>query len=188
VSVIAWVKLDEGMPLKGGAFIGGLWNEAHAWRQYALFMDGTGGCRTKDGVVAHISAEGGPSPGQKYCQSRACGASTLQPGVWHCIANTYDGARIRAYVNGSLDGGPENPFLYPDPPKYPTGGIFAPPEGEGADFGLGANFIHPGGGSGPGRLDNMFSGYMRGFAVHDVALSGAELAEICASVGRGPRD
>ena len=130
----------------GGAYVGGVWEEDRSWRQYAIFLDGTGGCRAKNGLVAHISAEGGPSPGQQYCRSRACGATTLEPGVWHCLANSYDGAAIRAYVNGTLDtnatsvgpnpqagSDPDNPFLYPNPPRFPNGGIFTPPTGGGAE-------------------------------------------------------
>ena len=131
VTVIAWIRLDA--PLRGGSFIGGLWEEFDSSRQYALFLDGTGGCPTRDGVVAHISAEGGPSPGQRYCESRACGATVLAPGVWHCIANTYDGVAIKAFVNGTLDShgasDSNNPFRYPNPPKFPNGGIYRPPPG-----------------------------------------------------------
>jgi hypothetical protein len=45
-------------------------------------------------------------------------------------------------VNGSVDSNsshdPNNPFQLPDPPKFPNGGIFTPPQGGGANFSLGA--------------------------------------------------
>ena len=114
VSVIAWVQLLSEHPLHGGAYVGGVWEEDRSWRQYAIFMDHTGSCAANNGLVAHISAEGGPSPGQRYCESRACGATALHPGAWHCLANTYDGRSIKAYVNGTLDTkqshDPNNPF------------------------------------------------------------------------------
>ena len=33
----------------------GVWDESDAWRQYALFLDGTAGCPARNGTVAHIS-------------------------------------------------------------------------------------------------------------------------------------
>ena len=96
VTVIAFVQLggqDKGQhEMDGGGYVGGVWEESESWRQYAIFMDHTGSCKAKDGLVAHISPEGGASPGQRYCESRACGATALQPHAWHCLANTYDGA------------------------------------------------------------------------------------------------
>ena len=186
VSVVAWVKLIAEHPLHGGAYIGGVWEEDRSWRQYAVFMDHTGSCKANNGLVAHVSAEGGPSPGQRYCESRACGATALQPGAWHCVANTYDGRSIKAFVNGSLDteaGGHDsnNPFVYPDPPRYPHGGIFTPPFGGGANFSMGANLIHDGGGVGSGHLGNEFVGLLGAFAVFNRSLEPAELGALCDS-------
>ena len=182
VTVIAWIRLDH--QLGGGAFVGGLWEEYDAARQYALFLDGTGGCPTRDGVVAHISAEGGPSPGKQYCESRACGATVLDTNVWHCIANTYDGVAIKAFVNGTLDSKDNsdhnNPFMYPDPPQFPNGGIYQPSDGQpGPDFALGANFIHIGGGTGTPVLGNIFHGRIHAFSVHSEALDAKIITTIC---------
>ena len=131
----AWIQLSAGQNAQhGGAFVGGVWEEDRSWRQYAIFMDGTGGCKPKNGLVAHISPEGGPSPGQRYCESRACGSTPLASGVWHCVANTYDGKYVRAIVNGTVDDtahDSNNPFKLPNPPKFPNGGIFSPPPGAG---------------------------------------------------------
>jgi hypothetical protein len=83
-------------------------------------------------------------------------------------------------VNGTLDdaGVPsdaDNPFAYPNPPaaRLPARrhGIYAPPAGQGADFALGANWVHPGGGTGSRTLANFFSGRMGMFAVHSRALA-----------------
>jgi hypothetical protein len=180
VTVVAWVKLLH--PLKGGAFVGGVWEEDTSCRQYALFMDGTGGCPTKDGIVAHISGEGGPSPGQKYCKSRACGGTSLPLGDWHCIANVYNGTAIVALLNGTLDTistPANNPFKYPNPPSFPTGGIYTPPAGLGANLALGANFVHPGGGTGPKVMSNKFSGRIGGFAIANRAMAGEEVRSFC---------
>jgi hypothetical protein len=70
VSVVAWVRVGPGTKeqhgMVGGGYVGGIWQESQSWRQWAIFMDHTGGCKAKNGLVAHISPEGGPSPGQKY--------------------------------------------------------------------------------------------------------------------------
>ena len=189
VSVIAWVQLLSEHPLHGGAYVGGVWEEDRSWRQYAIFMDHTGSCAANNGLVAHISAEGGPSPGQRYCESRACGATALHPGAWHCLANTYDGRSIKAYVNGTLDTkqshDPNNPFPYPSPPKFPYGGIFRPPAGAGANFSMGANFIHDGGGTGSGHLGNEFVGLIGAFAVYNQSLEPGEISALCQGKLRG---
>ena len=184
VTMIAWVRFETN--LQHGAFIGGVWEESNSWRQYALFMDHTAKCPANNGIVAHISAEGGPSPGQRYCESAACGATALAPHAWHCIASTYDGVAVRAWVNGTLDNrsgpqglDPRNPFLYPNPPTFPNGGIFEPPHGGGADFALGYNLIHSGGGVGPAEIGNAFVGVIGGIAIHNVSLGGEEILAIC---------
>ncbi len=183
-TVLAWVRVNA-TARAGGVFIGGVWNEASAWRQYALFMNKIGHCSTTWGVVAHISGEGGPSPGRQFCMSRACGATPLDDGYWHCIANTYNGVAIRAYVNGSLDARTvdtdmDNPFQYPDPGAgFPTGGIYSPPQGMGADFAIGRNLIHEGGGIGPAKISNMFEGRVALFAVYDKALSAEQVRAAC---------
>ena len=107
-------------------------------------------------------------------------------GVWHCIANVYDGERIYAYVNGTLDSkqrssgvDPDNPFAYPNPPSFPVGGIYTPPQGKGADFALGANYIHEGGGTGGGELSNSFVGRIGGFVVAKDALAHSDIKQIC---------
>ena len=184
VTVVAWVKLTRSLP--GGCIVGGLWEEDTASRQYAIFMDHTAHCAADNGLVAHISAEGGPSPGQPYCESAACGASNLSVGVWHCLANVYNGTHILAYVNGSLDStdnpsqSDRNPFAYPNPPRFPNGGIYKPPPGQGANLTLGANMVkHT---DWPVKhLSDTFIGLIGGFAVQASAMSPADLAALCRS-------
>ena len=114
-TMTAWVKI--GAQQGDGGFIGGVWDESHAWRQFALFVDLAVCGHIPNGTVAHISGAGGPEAGRQYCQSAACGTTNLGDGKWHCIANVYNSTDILAYVDGELDnrgdpeGGPRhNPF------------------------------------------------------------------------------
>ena len=50
-----------------------------------------------------------------------------------------------------------------------------------ANFSMGANFVHPGGGKGTGILSNKFVGLVGAFSVYDTALQPAQLAAICES-------
>mmetsp|Transcript_22266 Transcript_22266/g.58160 ORF Transcript_22266/g.58160 Transcript_22266/m.58160 type:complete len:302 (-) Transcript_22266:653-1558(-) len=181
VTLAAWVKIGA---QQGGGFIGGVWNEAQAWRQFALFVTMAVCNSISNGTVAHISGAGGPEAGRQYCNSAACGTTDLGDGKWHCIANVYNSTDILAYVDGELDnhgdsGDRHNPFKYPDPPKFPIGGIFTPPPGGGADFAVGSHLIHPGGGVGPSTLGQVFHGELAGLAVFDTALSAAEMRTLC---------
>lgn len=156
------------------------------WRQYGVFFNHIGGCPTNAGLVSHISATGIPENNRTYCQSAACGVTSLVNDMWHCVANVYNGTHILAYVNGSLDSGEadtRNPFAYPNTAKgFPTGGIFAPPLGGDANFSVGAHYIHPGGGVGPSVIGNRYEGKIGMFAVYATALTVQELAQLC-SVG-----
>jgi hypothetical protein len=187
VTVVAVVR-----PLLGG-FVGGVWDEADAARQYALYLGPMARCSVAGGVVGHISAEGGGSPNQSYCESAACGSTSLLARAgWTCAASTYDGLSIRAYVNGTLDnhgdnhynGTALNPFAYPNPPTFPNGGIFTPQPGHpAADFALGSNYVRHPPGSGIKKLTRVgFSGEIKGFAVWRTALSAAQLAAVCAQM------
>jgi hypothetical protein len=106
-TMAAWVKI--GAQQGDGGFIGGVWDESHAWRQFALFVDLAVCGHIPNGTVAHISGAGGPEAGRQYCQSAACGTTNLGDGKWHCIANVYNSTDILAYVDGELDnhGDPE---------------------------------------------------------------------------------
>eukprot|EP00035_Acanthoeca_spectabilis_P010793 m.190660 g.190660 ORF g.190660 m.190660 type:complete len:365 (+) comp15130_c0_seq1:1692-2786(+) len=181
VTIAAWIKLGH---QQGGGFVGGVWEESDAWRQFGLFLDHTARCPTPNGLVAHISGAGGPENGRPYCESAACGTTNLGDGAWHCVANVYDGHDIMAYVDGVLDnsgknGTARNPFKYPNPPSFPIGGIFTPPPNKGANLSVGANLIHPGGGIGPSVLGNTFIGQLGGLAIYGTALTSAEMGTLC---------
>jgi hypothetical protein len=192
VSVVAWLRVATNY--KRGGFVGGLWDEGDAARQFALYMGPMARCRTPAGVVGHISADGGPPAdiGHLACESAACGSSSLveaSPAAeshWQCVSITYDGAAIRAYVNGSLDnwshprfnGSALNPFQYPDPPTFPLGGIYAPPENHpAADIAFGANFINHG--HGKVLSSGGFRGTLHGYAVWAEALAQAQIKQAC---------
>ena len=53
--------------------------------------------------LLQVSDVGGPTPGQKFCTTRAWGATDLSARNWHCLTMTYDTHVISAYVNGTLD-------------------------------------------------------------------------------------
>lgn len=181
VTLAAWLKVGN---LHGGGFVGGVWDEARAWRQFALFLNLPVCGKTPNGTVAHISGTGGPEAGRPYCNSAACGGKNLGDGKWHCVANVYNSTDIFAYVDGELDnfgeiGRRKNPFKYPNPPDFPVGGIFTPPPGGGADFAVGSHLIHVGGGVGPAVLGQIFHGKLAGLAVYGTALSAAEIRTLC---------
>lgn len=179
VSVVAWIAPEE-----AHGFVAGCWNEAEAAREFGIFLDGTAGCEPRHAMVAHISGHGAPEDGRQYCGSAACGNTPLPSGEWACVANVYDGESIHAYLNGSLDTGAppdkRNPLKYPDPANgFPVGGIYVPPAGQGADFAVGHNIIHDGGGVGPGVAGNKYTGSVGGVAVYNRALTAAEVRELC---------
>lgn len=186
VSIVAWLRPAPGYTR--GGFVGGLWDEGDAARQYALYVGPMARCKTPVGVVGHISADGGPPAdiGKLACESAACGSTSLVAAHWHCASITYDGVAIRAYLNGTLDdsshatynGSALNPFRYPDPPAFPRGGIFAPPTGHpAADVAFGANFINHG--HGKVLSSGGFRGTLHGFAVWAQALSPAQISAAC---------
>ena len=182
VTLVAWVSLPSlDQPEGLGA---GVWDEygveggATGARAYAIFLN-LGACHGGEpyagGLAAHISPLGGPSPGSRYCTSAACDSRALAPSpAWHCLANTYDGSAIRAYVNGSLVANAwRNPYNL-------TGGIFRPGPGRvGAEFGVGANRINATAGA-PPQWSNVFEGLLGGLAVWGSALDEGEVAQACA--------
>jgi hypothetical protein len=183
VTFIAWVRRNASDALNSEGMVAGVWDEYAKARQYALFTD-LGACDTAPaydhGLAAHVSATGGPTPGQKYCVTRACDPRPLPAAAWHCLANVYDpsGAGIAAYVNGTLrPNGGDNPFAYPL-------GVFSPEAAgvPGAEFGVGANRVNETVG-GPPRWSNRWTGTLGGLAVWAQALSQAQVAAACALPG-----
>lgn len=162
VSVVAWVKRSATWSPECEA-VAGLWDETRAMRQYCLFLN-LRIYNSRDQVCGHVSSVGGPTPGERYCMDAAIGAAPVPVERWQCVAFTYDGASIRAYLQGQLDARPaRNPYAYP-------GGIFAGGE-HGADFTVGA--VHRG-----GTMGNFFAGRIGGLAVYRRALTAHELAAL----------
>ena len=186
VTLIAWVSLPTA---NFSGMVAGVWDEfgveggATGARQYALFLNlgtcqgGGGGATYAHGLAGHISNVGGPTPGSRYCTTAACDPRRLAGApAWHCLATTYDGADIRAYVNGTFaPNSARNPFPL-------TGGIWDPsraPGRVGAEFGVGANRVNTTAG-GPPTWTNRFIGLLGGVAVWDRALSEADVGRACA--------
>lgn len=160
VSVVAWIRRAQKDHMQCEA-ISGIWNETAKLRQYCLFLN-LGLEQSRHQVCGHISAVGGPTPGEKFCIDAAIGATRIDYEVWHCVAFTYDGAAIKAYLDGRLDArGTRNPYVYPH-------GIFDGGE-QGADFTVGAV-------NRSDEMGNWFTGTLGGLAVFDRALSAGELA------------
>jgi hypothetical protein len=186
VTIVAWVQLLSASVV-GGPLIAGAWDEfgveggRTGARQYALFLN-LGACRGApsfaNGVAAHISPVGGPTPGSPYCETAACDPRVLVPGAWQCIANTYDGVNIKAYLNGTLvANGARNPFPL-------TGGIYDAERvgGFGAEFGVGLNRVNASadGRTGGFHWENRFEGLLGGIAVYNESLALADVAAACA--------
>lgn len=178
VSVIAWIQRIADNHWQ---FIAGMWNEQDAVRQYALFTSGhrQSNYRTYDRIEAehqphgYISAVGGATPGKPFCYSYATGPTYLQKHRWYMLTSTYDGSRIKVYVNGSLDENPGyNPFLYEK-------GIFDAGI-NGADFTVAQRAVPKWPDYPQNAPDNGvgFSGYLGGLGIFDRALTPAEIYEL----------
>ncbi len=169
VTTAAWVWREDKSSWQA---IAGVWDETRKKRQYCLFLNAPRGTRADEMVRyplanrihGHVSAIGGPTPGEPFCITYSSGASEIPFGKWVCLAMRYDGKESRVYVNGKLDSLEHyNPFPYPD-------GLF---DGgtDGADFTVGA--VHRG-----GEWGNFFGGRLAGLAVYNRALTDEELERI----------
>jgi hypothetical protein len=189
VTIMAWVSIPEGKI--GEGLVAGVWDEfgveggSTGARAYAIFLNlakcsPSNGSAYSGGLAAHISPVGGPTPGDLFCSTAACDPRHLSSSSWHCLANTYDGQNIRAFVNGTfVDNAARNPFAL-------QGGIFDPtglPGRIGAEFGVGANRVNSTANA-PFHWSNTFTGLLSGVAVWDSALSPSEVENAC-SLGRG---
>ncbi len=190
VTIMAWVSLPVGKIAEG--LVAGVWDEygveggKTGARAYAIFLN-LGKCSPSNGsaylggLAAHISPVGGPTPGDMFCSTAACDPRHLASSpAWHCLANTYDGANIRAFVNGTfVVNAARNPFPL-------TGGIFDPsglPGRIGAEFGVGANRVNSTANA-PYHWSNTFTGLLGGVAVWNTALSQDDVVSAC-SLGQG---
>lgn len=169
VTVVSWIKRGDKQAWQA---LAGVWDETHKKRQYCLFLYGTTATRADEmkrypvhhRIHGHVSAVGGPTPGEKFCITYSSGATEIGFDQWYCVAMSYDGKFSRVYVNGKLDAWEHrNPFPYED-------GLFDGGE-NGADFTVGG--VHRG-----GEWGNFFDGIMAGVAVFNRALSDEELKEL----------
>ena len=198
VTLVSWISLSQSNK-NGGAIVAGVWDEygivggSTGARAYALFLNlaicqqPLNGSLFAGGVVAHISPVGGPTPPGKFCTTAACDPRKLESNSWHCIANTYDGNEIRAYVNGTfINNSFRNPF-------HLEGGIFDPKSTNasgnggriGAEFGVGANRVNSTDiGQNGYRWANTYEGLLGGIAVWNTSLSQADIIRACA-LGKG---
>jgi len=173
VSVVAWVRRAEKSSWQA---IAGVWDETRKKRQYCLFLNAPRGTKADEmkryplanRIHGHVSAIGGPTPGEQFCITYSSGATEIPLREWHCLAMTYDGKASRVYVDGKLDALEQyNPFPYAD-------GLFDGGE-DGADFTVGA--VHRG-----GTWGNFFGGQLGGLAIFRRALSEKEMQALASSV------
>jgi hypothetical protein len=163
VSVVAWIKRGRHDGPRHCEAVAGIWNETRKQRQYCLFLN-LGIWNSADQVCGHISSIGGPTPGFKYCMDAAIGAAAVPYGRWQCVGFSYDGALVRAYLNGQLDERSDrNPYRY-------AGGLF---DGgpDGADFTVGAV-------NRSGAMGNWYTGLIGGLAIYRRALSEDEMRQL----------
>lgn len=166
-SVVAWVKRA---PKSNGECqaVAGMWNETVETRQYCLFLD-LSIWSSKGQACGHVSANGKPTPGYKYCMEAAIGRTELEMDVWRQVAFTFDGTWAKVYVDGRMDYRPGlNPYYWPH--AINEGGA------AGSDFTVGAVFRG-------GRMGNWFTGRLGGLAVYDEALTERQLAGLFARLG-----
>src|SRR5690606_9895019 len=88
VSVVAWIKWNS---LRRCQAVAGMWDESRRKRQYCLFLNLSGRYDSLQNVHGHVSAVGGPTPGDKYCVTYSTGKSIIPQQQWTQIAMTYDG-------------------------------------------------------------------------------------------------
>lgn len=171
VTVVAWVRRQA---RESWQAIAGVWDETRCKRQYCLFLNAPRGTRADEmkryplanRVHGHVSAVGGPTPGEEFCITYSSGATEVPMDGWHCLAMSYDGKASRVYVDGRLDALEHyNPFPYAE-------GLFDGGD-DGAPFTVGA--VHRG-----GEWGNFFGGWLGGLAVFDRALTDEEMQKLAA--------
>jgi hypothetical protein len=159
VTVIVWVRREPKDHQECQA-IAGRWLETDRQRQYCLFID----LRIHDSAqqaALHVSAIGGPTPGERWCMDAAIGSTPVPLASWHCVVGTFARSEARLYVDGRLDTRERfNPYAYPGPLHASI-----------ADFTVGA--VHRGGGMG-----NWFTGCLGGLAVCSTALDAVTVARV----------
>jgi hypothetical protein len=169
VTVIAWIKRERKQPWQT---IAGVWDESRGQRQYCLFLNAAKqtDARTMTRVPSHdlfqghVSAVGGPTPGQPVCITYASSGAEVPFGSWQCLAMTYDGREVRLYRGGNFEAAEGmNPFPYAD-------GLFDG-AAEGAEFTVGSVSVG-------GKPGNFFGGWIGGLAVYRRALPAEEIRQL----------
>lgn len=175
VTVVAWIQRERTAPWQA---IAGVWDETRKKRQYCLFLNAASKTdhrtmtRTpcKDLFQGHVSAVGGPTPGERFCITYASSASKVPFEDWQCLALTYDSKEVRLYLNGRLDAAEgNNPFPYAD-------GLFDGGE-DGGEFTVGSVSVG-------GKPGNFFGGKIGGLAVFSRALTADEILNLHKSTQR----
>ncbi len=159
LTLIAWLKRKK-TKTRHCEFIAGQWNETNKGRQYGLFIN-ISVWGSEDRVFGHLSRNGGPTPGYRYCMDGAMGANKVPYEEWVMIAMSYDGHAGYAWFNGNFDAYPgTNPYLMP-------GGLH--------DSGTYGSDFTVGGVDRSGETGNFFKGYIAGLAVYNRVLTAAEM-------------
>ena len=172
LTLFAWARKHTLSRQSSMEFVAGVWSETLAKRQFSVFLD------LSKGDLSHlidfeVSAVGGPTPGHRWCVTRAIGTKPVPQDVWNCLALTYDGSAIRAYNNGTLErrgNGTGGDAFYSNPFNYTKGIFTVPPGEEGMPFTVGGKISDE---------DAFFEGDIGGVALYKRALSAAEVRQVC---------
>ncbi|MCH8193569.1 MAG: LamG domain-containing protein, partial [Planctomycetes bacterium] len=137
ITVAAWIKTDSLANLDTVASYG------YEWRLYA------------DASLGMAFEVGNTQP-----SSRVIGSRTVNDGVWHHVAGTYDGSRSRLYVDGELDASVNA--------SGPIG-----TGGSGYTGAIGALYKNN-----DGAARNFFSGLIDDVRIYDVALTADQVSAL----------
>ena len=137
ITVAAWIKTDSLADLDTVASYG------YEWRLYA------------DASLNMAFEVGNTQP-----SSRVIGSRTVNDGVWHHVAGTYDGSRSRLYVDGQLDAS-----------VNASGPIGV--GGSGYTGAIGALYKNN-----DGAARNFFSGLIDDVRIYDVALTADQVSDL----------
>jgi hypothetical protein len=112
LSVVTWVRVDRGEPVGGlGGLVSLFQNHFEAERGFLLGYE-------TDRFVFGLAA--GPAGDRAGTMSFVRGRTKFVPGRWYHLAATYDGGRMRLWVNGRLDG---ESAEQSGPIRYPGGNV-----------------------------------------------------------------
>jgi hypothetical protein len=113
LSVTAWVLLNDTHP--DGGIVGFVQDNGDYEKGWMLGFDR----RAFTFIVSSTGADDGNGN-----LTRLAAKTPLEPGRWHYVAATYDGATMRLYVDGRLEGestAQSGDLLYPESGRYAVG-------------------------------------------------------------------